>query len=74
MAPNNTPLEIHGEMPLEIQGEMQSSEKMSPEYRPKVVSMTWNDSGLVEALEESAKVGVLVVEDLSAAAPFQRIE
>jgi len=56
-------------------GEMKSSAKsIYEEFRPKVVSMSWNDSRLVKALEEGAQVGVLVVEDLSAAAPFRQIE
>ena len=36
--------------------------------------MTWNDLVLVEALEESARVGVPLVEHSSAAALFRRIE
>ena len=89
MAPNNTQVEVlgnpwQGETQLSAtsfveerrpKGEMKSSAKsIYEEFRPKVVSMSWNDSRLVKVLEEGAQVGVLVVEDLSAAAPFRQIE
>jgi len=71
MAPNNTitenPREELVELPVKV--------TPPPEvYCPKRASLTWKDAELEKAIKECSREGVILIEDLSAAAPFEQIE